>query len=227
MGRGGEMEAGLGAALTASCPCPPAPSWWSSSPACPTRPSGRWCCARPASSAPAPACWSACTTATTAWRPRSTSIGGHPPSWGGSRVARGGVPSAPCPAGWAGVPTPLILRCLLQGPSEDARVRAERQLWWAGPVPTQGSQLPRGSRRPPPPWLLSPPTPRFRKFNILTSSSKTLLAGDSPREGLICDFQYLVRAPHLGPRGAGQRERTPARAPAPGPRADPLLPHRR
>ncbi|NXD04700.1 STAT2 protein, partial [Certhia familiaris] len=32
---------------------------------------------------------------------------------------------------------------------------------------------------------------RFRKFNILTSSSKTLLAGDSPQEGLICDFQYL------------------------------------
>ncbi|NWZ28861.1 STAT2 protein, partial [Asarcornis scutulata] len=29
-------------------------------------------------------------------------------------------------------------------------------------------------------------------FNILTSSSKTLLAGDSPREGLICDFQYLT-----------------------------------
>lgn len=154
------MEAGLGAALTASCPCPPAPSWWSSSPACPTRPSGRWCCARPASSAPAPACWSACTTATTAWRPRSTSIGGRPPSWGGSRVARGGVPSAPCPAGWAGVPTPLILRCLLQGPSEDARVRAERQLWWAGPVPTQGSQLPRGSRRPPPPMASFPPYPQ-------------------------------------------------------------------
>ncbi|NWR95518.1 STAT2 protein, partial [Furnarius figulus] len=32
----------------------------------------------------------------------------------------------------------------------------------------------------------------FRKFNILTSSSKTLLAGDSPQEGLICDFQYLT-----------------------------------
>ncbi|NXN96929.1 STAT2 protein, partial [Rhinopomastus cyanomelas] len=31
----------------------------------------------------------------------------------------------------------------------------------------------------------------FRRFNILTSSSKTLLTGDSPQEGLICDFQYL------------------------------------
>ncbi|KAM6394927.1 signal transducer and activator of transcription 2 [Rhynochetos jubatus] len=32
----------------------------------------------------------------------------------------------------------------------------------------------------------------FRKFNILTSSSKTLLAGDSPQDGLVCDFQYLT-----------------------------------
>ncbi|XP_074386641.1 signal transducer and activator of transcription 2 isoform X3 [Zonotrichia albicollis] len=32
----------------------------------------------------------------------------------------------------------------------------------------------------------------FRRFNILTSSSKTLLAGDNPQEGLICDFQYLT-----------------------------------
>ncbi|XP_036255773.1 signal transducer and activator of transcription 2 [Molothrus ater] len=32
----------------------------------------------------------------------------------------------------------------------------------------------------------------FRRFNILTSSSKTLLAGDSPQEGLVCDFQYLT-----------------------------------
>ncbi|KAM9214430.1 signal transducer and activator of transcription 2 isoform 1-T1 [Leptosomus discolor] len=31
----------------------------------------------------------------------------------------------------------------------------------------------------------------FRKFNILTSSSKTLLTGDGPQDGLICDFQYL------------------------------------
>uniref|UniRef100_A0A674HHT4 Signal transducer and activator of transcription n=1 Tax=Taeniopygia guttata TaxID=59729 RepID=A0A674HHT4_TAEGU len=38
-----------------------------------------------------------------------------------------------------------------------------------------------------------PPNIRgFRRFNILTSSSKTLLAGDSPQEGLICDFQYLT-----------------------------------
>ncbi|XP_040474387.1 signal transducer and activator of transcription 2 isoform X3 [Falco naumanni] len=32
----------------------------------------------------------------------------------------------------------------------------------------------------------------FRKFNILTSSTKTLLAGDCPQEGLVCDFQYLT-----------------------------------
>ncbi|XP_074990054.1 signal transducer and activator of transcription 2 [Calonectris borealis] len=32
----------------------------------------------------------------------------------------------------------------------------------------------------------------FRKFNILTSSSKTLLAGDSPQDELVCDFQYLM-----------------------------------
>ncbi|XP_061203706.1 signal transducer and activator of transcription 2 [Neopsephotus bourkii] len=32
----------------------------------------------------------------------------------------------------------------------------------------------------------------FRRFNILTSSSKTLLAGDSPQEELVCDFQYLT-----------------------------------
>ncbi|XP_068068647.1 signal transducer and activator of transcription 2 isoform X2 [Anomalospiza imberbis] len=38
-----------------------------------------------------------------------------------------------------------------------------------------------------------PPNIRgFRRFNILTSSSKTLLAGDSPQEGLVCDFQYLT-----------------------------------
>ncbi|NXN74500.1 STAT2 protein, partial [Himantopus himantopus] len=34
--------------------------------------------------------------------------------------------------------------------------------------------------------------PGFRRFNILTSSSKTLLAGDSPQDGLVCDFQYLT-----------------------------------
>ncbi|NWI54746.1 STAT2 protein, partial [Calyptomena viridis] len=51
-----------------------------------------------------------------------------------------------------------------------------------------------------------PAHPRgFRKFNILTSSSKTLLAGDSPQEGLVCDFQYLVGASPRppGPRGDG------------------------
>ncbi|XP_053907656.1 signal transducer and activator of transcription 2 [Cuculus canorus] len=32
----------------------------------------------------------------------------------------------------------------------------------------------------------------FRKFNILTSSSKTLGAGDNSKEGLVCDFQYLT-----------------------------------
>ncbi|XP_032060694.1 signal transducer and activator of transcription 2 [Aythya fuligula] len=37
-----------------------------------------------------------------------------------------------------------------------------------------------------------PKTRGFRKFNILTSSSKTLLAGENSREGLICDFQYLT-----------------------------------
>ncbi|NWR65125.1 STAT2 protein, partial [Bucorvus abyssinicus] len=34
--------------------------------------------------------------------------------------------------------------------------------------------------------------PGFRRFNILTSSSKTLLTGDSPQDGLVCDFQYLT-----------------------------------
>ncbi|NWI65480.1 STAT2 protein, partial [Todus mexicanus] len=43
-------------------------------------------------------------------------------------------------------------------------------------------------RDPPPPAA----QPGFRKFNILTSSSKTLLAGDSPQDGLVCDFQYLT-----------------------------------
>ncbi|NXG73405.1 STAT2 protein, partial [Baryphthengus martii] len=50
----------------------------------------------------------------------------------------------------------------------------------------------------------------FRKFNILTSSSKTLLAGDSPQEGLICDFQYLTLKEQKesrsgkGSKGAGE-----------------------
>ncbi|XP_071656069.1 signal transducer and activator of transcription 2 isoform X2 [Patagioenas fasciata] len=50
----------------------------------------------------------------------------------------------------------------------------------------------------------------FRKFNILTSSSKTLLAGDSPQEGLVCDFQYLTLKEQKdsrsgkGAKGAGE-----------------------
>lgn len=72
-----------------------------------------------------------------------------------------------------------------------------------------------------------PPTPRFRKFNILTSSSKTLLAGDSPREGLICDFQYLVRAPLPGSPWGWAAGEAPGPSPCPRPRADPLLPRRR
>ncbi|NWS19581.1 STAT2 protein, partial [Pachyramphus minor] len=57
----------------------------------------------------------------------------------------------------------------------------------------------------------APARPRgFRKFNILTSSSKTLLAGDSPQEGLICDFQYLTLKEQKesragkGSKGAGE-----------------------
>ncbi|OPJ69962.1 hypothetical protein AV530_008450 [Patagioenas fasciata monilis] len=51
----------------------------------------------------------------------------------------------------------------------------------------------------------------FRKFNILTSSSKTLLAGDSPQEGLVCDFQYLTLKEQKdsrsgkGAKGAGEQ----------------------
>ncbi|KAM6112221.1 signal transducer and activator of transcription 2 [Phoenicopterus ruber ruber] len=50
----------------------------------------------------------------------------------------------------------------------------------------------------------------FRKFNILTSSSKTLLAGDSPQDGLVCDFQYLTLKEQKdsrsgkGSKGAGE-----------------------
>ncbi|NXL68464.1 STAT2 protein, partial [Chordeiles acutipennis] len=52
--------------------------------------------------------------------------------------------------------------------------------------------------------------PRFRKFNILTSSSKTLLAGDNPQDGLVCDFQYLTLKEQKdsrsgkGSKGAGE-----------------------
>uniref|UniRef100_A0A8C0GE42 Signal transducer and activator of transcription n=1 Tax=Chelonoidis abingdonii TaxID=106734 RepID=A0A8C0GE42_CHEAB len=43
------------------------------------------------------------------------------------------------------------------------------------------------------------PTPlassrRFRKFNILTSTSKTLVQDDPQMEGLVCDFRHIVRA---------------------------------
>ncbi|NXI44749.1 STAT2 protein, partial [Galbula dea] len=50
----------------------------------------------------------------------------------------------------------------------------------------------------------------FRKFNILTSSSKTLLAGDTPQDGLVCDFQYLTLKEQKdsrsgkGSKGAGE-----------------------
>ncbi|NXY39320.1 STAT2 protein, partial [Pomatorhinus ruficollis] len=54
----------------------------------------------------------------------------------------------------------------------EAKIHIDR---WAPPLPETPPDRPRG----------------FRRFNILTSSSKTLLAGDSPQEGLICDFQYL------------------------------------
>ncbi|NXJ86939.1 STAT2 protein, partial [Trogon melanurus] len=43
-----------------------------------------------------------------------------------------------------------------------------------------------------PPHIDRSGPPGFRRFNILTSSSKTLLAGDSPQEGLVCDFPPLT-----------------------------------
>ncbi|XP_065609953.1 signal transducer and activator of transcription 2-like isoform X1 [Cyrtonyx montezumae] len=51
-----------------------------------------------------------------------------------------------------------------------------------------------------------PKTRGFRKFNILTSSSKTVLVGDSPREGLVCDFQYLTLKEQKG-GGSGKGSR--------------------
>ncbi|NWX57246.1 STAT2 protein, partial [Promerops cafer] len=59
---------------------------------------------------------------------------------------------------------------------------------------------------------------RFRRFNILTSSSKTLLAGDSPQEGLVCDFQYLVGTgwgpgAAAGPGPGGDRGATSSQGP--------------
>ncbi|NXJ03939.1 STAT2 protein, partial [Odontophorus gujanensis] len=54
--------------------------------------------------------------------------------------------------------------------------------------------------------LILPLLHRFRKFNILTSSSKTVLVGDSPREGLVCDFQYLTLKEQKG-GGSGKGSR--------------------
>ncbi|NXF13729.1 STAT2 protein, partial [Smithornis capensis] len=68
---------------------------------------------------------------------------------------------------------------------------------------------PRGSR-PPTRSLFLPR--RFRRFNILPSTSKTLLAGDSPQEGLVCDFQYLVGA-SLRPPAHGDCSATSSQGP--------------
>ena len=123
-----------------------------------------------------------------------------------------------------GVPgprSPLTPSGLLQEPPQDKRVRAER-----APAAADRAVPPRGSR--PPTRGLSLPR-SFRKFNILTSSSKTLLAGDNPQDGLVCDFQYLVGAPARTPgcsvgRGSGARTPAPALAPA---LADSPVPRRR
>ncbi|NXS12453.1 STAT2 protein, partial [Neodrepanis coruscans] len=69
----------------------------------------------------------------------------------------------------------LLVRLHDRNHHMEAKIHIDR----SGPLPA------------PPPTTSSCPG-RFRKFNILTSSSKTLLAGDSPQEGLICDFQYLT-----------------------------------
>ncbi|XP_067170116.1 signal transducer and activator of transcription 2 isoform X2 [Apteryx mantelli] len=46
----------------------------------------------------------------------------------------------------------------------------------------------------------------FRKFNILTSNSKTLVAGDSPQNGLVCDFQHLtLKEQKVGGSGKGSK----------------------
>ncbi|NXC48120.1 STAT2 protein, partial [Penelope pileata] len=57
-----------------------------------------------------------------------------------------------------------------------------------------------------------PKTRGFRKFNILTSSSKTVLAGDSHREGLVCDFQYLTLKEQKG-GGSGKGSRGSSEGP--------------
>ncbi|KAM8794099.1 signal transducer and activator of transcription 2 [Eudromia elegans] len=46
----------------------------------------------------------------------------------------------------------------------------------------------------------------FRKFNILTSNSKTLMGGDSPQDGLVCDFQHLIlKEQKVGGSGKGSK----------------------
>lgn len=137
------------------------------------------------------------------------------------RSELGGGPSLPTHGGprtLRGRPTQLrgsrfmLTHCfLLQGPPQDKRVRDEGCWWWAG-------LCPRGGPDPPTPCFSLPH--RFRKFNILTSSSKTILAGDSPQEGLVCDFQYLVGTPAPTPAsptasGRGQSP-SPTVPPTPG-----------
>ncbi|XP_062453312.1 signal transducer and activator of transcription 2 isoform X2 [Rhea pennata] len=52
----------------------------------------------------------------------------------------------------------------------------------------------------------------FRKFNILTSNSKTLVAGDSPQDGLVCDFQHLtLKEQKVG--GSGKGSKSPGEGP--------------
>ncbi|NWI13815.1 STAT2 protein, partial [Crypturellus soui] len=52
-----------------------------------------------------------------------------------------------------------------------------------------------------------PPSARsFRRFNILTSNSKTLALGDSPQDGLVCDFQHLtLKEQKVGGSGKGSK----------------------
>ncbi|CAM5168806.1 unnamed protein product [Eretmochelys imbricata] len=54
----------------------------------------------------------------------------------------------------------------------------------------------------------------FRKFNILTSTSKTLVQDDPQMEGLVCDFRYISlkdqRAGALGKGSKGASEGLPA-----------------
>lgn len=94
-------------------------------------------------------------------------------------------------------------------------------------VSSEEYQHPRGVSAAAAPICILPLPHSFRKFNILTSSSKTVLVGDSPREGLVCDFQYLVCVPlpalgppHLGPLLGSAPSQAP---PDPQPHFD--LPH--